>query len=93
LTAETQPSPEAKSAGKSVAKEIRDRIAAKRNEILDAQFARALDVNHTHGHAAAKDLLDRIVPPQQEIGGMDGGALVIERRIVDPKAGGSDADR
>lgn len=93
ITAETQPSPEAKSAGKAVAQEIRARIAAKRNEILEAQFTRALDVNHTHGHAAAKDLLDRILPPQQEISGADGAPLVIERRIVDPKVGGSDADR
>jgi hypothetical protein len=33
-------------------------------EILEAQFARALDLSHPQGHAAAKDLLDRICPPE-----------------------------
>ena len=33
-------------------------------EILEAQFARALDLTHPAGHAAAKNLLDRICPPE-----------------------------
>lgn len=61
-----QPAPVEKSAGWDVAREIRDRIAARRNEVLDAQFARALDQAHPQGHAAAKDLLDRIVPPESK---------------------------
>ena len=64
FTADNQPAPEAKSAGKEVAAEIKAQIAARRGEILEAQFTRALDTAHPQGHAAAKDLLDRIAPPE-----------------------------
>lgn len=67
FTKDNQPPRESKSAGKDVAKEIRDIIAARRQEVLDAQFKRALDNEHPQGHAAAKDLLDRIAPVKQEI--------------------------
>jgi hypothetical protein len=64
FTADNQPTGEAKSAGKEVAAEIKAQIAARRGEILEAQFTRALDTAHPQGHAAAKDLLDRIAPPE-----------------------------
>lgn len=66
-SAEHQPPPEAKSAGHDVAAEIRARIAAKRNEIFDAQIERALDLSHPQGHAAAAWLGDKLLPPKQEI--------------------------
>ena len=62
-----QPSPAAKSAGQAVAAEIRERIAARRHEIIDKQFERALALDHPQGHQAAKDLLDRIMPPETKI--------------------------
>jgi|LakMenE01Jun11ns_1017448.scaffolds.fasta_scaffold9765144_2 hypothetical protein len=64
FTADNQPTGEAKSAGKEVAAEIKAQIAARKEEILAAQFTRALDPLHPQGHAAAKDLLDRIAPPE-----------------------------
>jgi hypothetical protein len=64
FTSEQQPTGEAKSAGKEVAAEIKAQIAARKEEILAAQFTRALDTAHPQGHAAAKDLLDRIAPPE-----------------------------
>jgi hypothetical protein len=64
FAADHQPPGEAKSAGKEVAAEIKAQIAARRGEILEAQFTRALDTAHPQGHAAAKDLLDRIAPPE-----------------------------
>ena len=66
FTAEQQPTGEAKSAGKEVAAEIKAQIAARKEEILEAQFTRALDPLHPQGHAAAKDLLDRIAPPESK---------------------------
>jgi hypothetical protein len=66
FTADNQPAPEAKSAGKEVAAEIKAQIAARKEEILAAQFTRALDPLHPQGHAAAKDLLDRIAPPESK---------------------------
>ena len=66
FTADNQPAPEAKSAGKEVAAEIKAQIAARKEEILAAQFTRALDPAHPQGHAAAKDLLDRIAPPESK---------------------------
>jgi hypothetical protein len=67
FTADNQPAPEAKSAGKEVAAEIKAQIAARKEEILAAQFTRALDTAHPQGHAAAKDLLDRIAPPTAQL--------------------------
>ncbi|MFN8995716.1 MAG: hypothetical protein ACK5X3_18900 [Pseudomonadota bacterium] len=64
FAADHQPSGEAKSAGHEIAAEIRARIAARKEEIIAAQFSRALDPMHPQGHAAAKDLLDRIAPPE-----------------------------
>lgn len=66
FTAEIQPAPEAKSAGKEVAGEIKAQIAARKEAILEAQMTRALDLTHPQGHAAAKDLLDRIAPPESK---------------------------
>lgn len=62
-----QPSPEAKKAGHEVAAEIRARIAAHKEAILQAQLDRALSAEHPQGHQAAKDLLDRIMPPESKI--------------------------
>lgn len=67
ITAETQPSPEAKQAGHEVAAAIRARIAARKEELVDAQFARALNPKHPQGHAAAADLLDRIAPKTAKV--------------------------
>lgn len=67
FTADHQPPGEAKSAGKEVAAEIKAHIAARKEEILAAQFQRALDPAHPQGHAAAKDLLDRIAPPTTQL--------------------------
>ncbi|MFM7611227.1 MAG: hypothetical protein ACKO9A_20450 [Alphaproteobacteria bacterium] len=59
-----QPAPEVKIAGREVADEIKARIAAHKDALLRAQFARALDLQHPRGFQAAKDLLDRIAPPE-----------------------------
>lgn len=67
FTPDRQPSAEAKAAGRDVAAEVRAAIAARRHELLNVQFARALAQDHPHGHQAAKDLLDRIVPVKQDI--------------------------
>ena len=64
FTPDCQPAPEAKVAGKEFAAEARRRVIQHLPEILEAQFARALDLSHPSGHAAAKDLLDRICPPE-----------------------------
>ena len=61
-----QPAPEAKIAGRQVAEEIKTRIAAHKDAILQAQLARALDLQHPHGFQAGKDLLDRIAPPESK---------------------------
>jgi hypothetical protein len=66
FNADNQPAPEAKSAGKEVAAEIRAKIAARKDDILEAQLARATDVFHPAGHAAAVDLLNRIAPPESK---------------------------
>ena len=50
---ENHPSPEAQSAGKEFAAEARRRVIQHLPEILEAQFARALDLSHPSGHAAA----------------------------------------
>ena len=64
FTPENQPAPEAKVAGREFAAEARRRVIERLPEILAAQFQRALDTAHPQGHAAAKDLLDRICPPE-----------------------------
>lgn len=66
FTPEAQPSPDAKRAGHEVAAEIRARIAAHKDAILDAQLARAKDALNPSGHAAAVDLLNRIMPPESK---------------------------
>lgn len=70
---EHQPSPAAKSAGHEVAAEIRARIAAHKEAILQAQLDRALSAEHPQGHQAAKDLLDRIMPPETKTDVTSGG--------------------
>ena len=67
FTPEAQPSPDAKRAGHEVAAEIRAKIAARKDEILEAQLARATDEHNPSGHAAAVDLLNRIMPPVSKI--------------------------
>jgi hypothetical protein len=67
FSADNQPPSEAKSAGKEVAAEIRARIAAHKDAILEAQLARATDALNPSGHAAAVDLLNRIMPPVSKI--------------------------
>jgi hypothetical protein len=64
FTQDCQPAPEAKVAGREFAAEARRRVIERLPEILAAQFERALDISHPQGHAAAKDLLDRICPPE-----------------------------
>lgn len=66
FNADNQPPGAAKSAGKEVAAEIRAKIAARKDDILEAQLARAMDVLHPAGHAAAVDLLNRIAPPESK---------------------------
>ncbi len=66
FTADNQPAPEAKSAGKQVAAEIKAKIAEHKDAILDAQLARAKDAAHPQGHAAAEALLNRIMPPESK---------------------------
>lgn len=67
FTSESQPLPDAKRAGHKVAAEIRARIAKEKDAILDAQLARATDEHNPSGHAAAVDLLNRIMPPVSKI--------------------------
>ena len=90
FNASNQPAPEAKSAGHDVAAQIRERISAQRNAIVDAMLARALDTAHPQGHQSSADLLDRIAPKTAKIehGGPDGGPVLIRRLIVDPREPG-----
>ena len=86
-----QPPAWSKSEGWRVAAEIRATIAERRQALLDAQMARALDPAHPQGHAAAVNLLDRIMPPESKAtlaGDPDAPVAItrIERVIVD-KAG------
>ena len=76
-SASNQPSLEAKLAGRDVAAEIRERISVRRNEIVDAQLLRALDLAHPQGHQASSDLLDRIAPKinKNEVSGPEGGPM------------------
>ena len=67
FAADNQPPGAAKSAGKEVAAEIRAKIAARKDDILEAQLARATDALNPSGHAAAVDLLNRIMPPVSKI--------------------------
>ena len=67
FTADNQPAPEAKSAGKEVAAEIKAKIAEHKDAILNAQLARAKDTAHPQGHAAAEALLNRIMPPTAQL--------------------------
>jgi hypothetical protein len=82
-----QPAPWTKSEGRRVANEIRATIADRRQALLDAQMTRALNPAHPQGHAAAVNLLDRIMPPESKatLAGDDDAPLItkIERVIVD----------
>ena len=70
-----------------MAAEMRASIAERRQALLEAQMARALNPEHPQGHAAAVNLLDRIMPPESKatIAGDDDAPLItrIERVIVD----------
>ena len=83
-----QPPPWTKSAGWAAAAEIKAEIISRKKEILDAQLARAIDPSHPQGHAAAVNLLDRIMPPESKAtlaGDPDAPVAItrIERVIVD----------
>jgi hypothetical protein len=67
FSADYQPPPEAKAAGHDIARAIRERIAARKDEILSAQLARATDPAHPQGHQAAADLLNRVMPPESKV--------------------------
>lgn len=87
---ENRPTGEAKAFGRAVAAELRARVAERAAEIFEAQLARALDTNHPQGHAAAVNLLDRIMPPESKAtlaGDPDGPVAItrIERIIIEPK--------
>lgn len=82
---ENRPNPNAQSAGRAVAAQLRAMIAARRSAILEAQIERALDPAHPQGHAAAKSLLDMICPPEtrQTLVGDSGAPITrIERVII-----------
>ena len=85
-----QPQPPAwsKAAGWAAAAEIKAEIVARKRAILDAQMARALDPAHPQGHAAAVNLLDRIMPPESKatLAGDGEAPLItrIERVIIGP---------
>jgi len=85
-----QPPAWTKSEGRAVAAEIRRSIAERRQALLEAQMARELDPAHPQGHAAAVNLLDRIMPPESKatLAGDDDAPLItkIERVIVDKDA-------
>ena len=87
---ESRPTGEAKVFGRAVAAELRARVAERAAEIIEAQLARALDPNHPQGHAAAVNLLDRIMPPETKAtlaGDPDAPVAItrIERIIIEPK--------
>ena len=83
-----QPPPWSKSAGWAAAAEIKAEIVARKKAILEAQMARALDPAHPQGHAAAVNLLDRIMPPESKatLAGDGEAPLItrIERVIIGP---------
>ena len=87
---ENHPSGEAKAFGRAVAAELRARVAERAAEIFEAQLGRALDPLHPQGHAAAVDLLNRIMPPETKAtlaGDPDGPLAItrIERIIIEPQ--------
>jgi hypothetical protein len=86
---ENRPRPEAQSAGKAVATETRARIAAHAEAIIEAQLVRALNPAHPAGHAAAVDLLNRIMPPEstQTIAGDADAPLAFTIVTGVPRAG------
>jgi hypothetical protein len=86
---ENRPSPEAQSAGKEFAAEARRRVIEHLPEILEAQFAPAVDLQHPQGHHAAKALLDRIMPPEsrQTLSGAPDAPLAFTIVTGVPRAG------
>ena len=86
---ENLPSGEAKAFGRAVAADFRARVAERAAEIFEAQLARALDLAHPQGHAAAVNLLDRIMPPESKatLAGDPNAPVAItriERIIIEP---------
>jgi hypothetical protein len=72
-----------------VAADFRARVAERAAEIFEAQLARALDPAHPQGHAAAVNLLDRIMPPESKatLAGDPNAPVAItriERIIIEP---------
>lgn len=60
FAADNQPSPEAKAAGHDVAREVRDRIAARRFEITDRLIHNAINGTEQGSNSAAQYLLNRL---------------------------------
>ena len=60
FNAENQPSPEEKAAGHDVAKEVRDRIAARRFEITDRLIENAINGSEQGSNSAGQYLLNRL---------------------------------
>lgn len=60
FSAEAQPEPEAKSAGKEVAREARERIAAKKNAILDRLIKNAIEGSESASNQAGIYLINQI---------------------------------
>ena len=65
-------------------------VAERAAEIVEAQLGRALDPLHPQGHAAAVDLLNRIMPPETRAtlaGDPDAPVAItrIERIIIEPQ--------
>ena len=97
FTSDKQPAPWSKAAGWAAAAEIKAEIVARKKDILDAQMARALDPAHPQGHAAAVNLLDRIMPPESKatLAGDGDAPLItrIERVIIGPDDAEKKADK
>lgn len=60
FTPDNQPSPEEKVAGHDVAREVRDRIAARRFEITDRLIENAISGTEAGSNAAGQYLLNRL---------------------------------
>lgn len=88
FSVENQPSPEAKAAGREVAAEVRERIAAKKNEIVDRLLKTAIDSkNDGASNQAGMYLINQIAgTPAQSVDLTTAGgpmAVVIRRFVED----------
>lgn len=67
FSAENQPAPEAKAAGHDVAREVRDRIAARRFEITDRLIHNAINGTEQGSNQAGQFLINKLVPPSAAV--------------------------